>query len=68
MAGMPLTTGRWRIVDVDLWDSDAVDLLEPGLIEFTGEETGGSLSRPGARDTYAPAADPSPPAEQDSPG
>ncbi|WP_156365478.1 hypothetical protein [Sciscionella sediminilitoris] len=51
MAGMPLTTGRWRVVDVDLWDSDAVDLLEPGLIEFTGEGAGGSVSTPCPQDT-----------------
>ena len=23
--------GRWRIVAMDLWDKDAIDLVEPGL-------------------------------------
>lgn len=26
--------GRWRIVDMDLWHQDAVDLVDPGFIEF----------------------------------
>jgi len=26
---MPLT-GRWRIVEMDMWDRDAIDLVEPG--------------------------------------
>jgi hypothetical protein len=29
---MPLT-GRWRIVEMDMWDRDAIDLIEPGFIE-----------------------------------
>jgi hypothetical protein len=28
---MPLT-GRWRIVEMDMWDRDAIDLLEPGFV------------------------------------
>jgi hypothetical protein len=36
---MPLM-GRWRIVERDLWDRDAIDLLEPGFIEFAGDGTG----------------------------
>jgi hypothetical protein len=36
---MPLT-GRWRIVEMDLWDREAIDLLEPGFIEFAGDGTG----------------------------
>jgi hypothetical protein len=36
---MPLT-GRWRIVEMDLWDRDAIDLLEPGFIEFARDGTG----------------------------
>jgi hypothetical protein len=36
---MPLT-GRWRIVEMDMWDRDAIDLLEPGFIEFAGDGTG----------------------------
>jgi hypothetical protein len=30
--------GRWRIAEMDLWDEDAVDLVEPGFVEFKGEE------------------------------
>ncbi|MFF0818316.1 hypothetical protein ACFYVR_24660 [Rhodococcus sp. NPDC003318] len=33
-------TGRWRIVEMDMWDRDAIDLVEPGFIEFTGDGTG----------------------------
>jgi hypothetical protein len=33
-------TGRWRIVEMDLWDRDAIDLVEPGFIEFTRDGTG----------------------------
>lgn len=29
---MPIT-GRWRIVEMELWDLDAIDLLGPGFIE-----------------------------------
>ncbi len=34
-------TGRWRIVEMDLWDLDAIDLVGPGFIEFGGDDTGG---------------------------
>ena len=30
--------GRWQIVAMDLWDKDAIDLVEPGFITFNGEE------------------------------
>jgi len=33
-------TGRWRIVQMDMWDRDAIDLVEPGFIEFAGDGTG----------------------------
>ncbi len=36
---MPLT-GRWRIVEMDMWDRNAIDLVEPGFIEFAGDGTG----------------------------
>jgi hypothetical protein len=36
---MPLM-GRWRIVEMDMGDRDAIDLLEPSFIEFAGEGTG----------------------------
>ena len=26
-------TGRWRITSMELWDTDAIDLVEPGFIE-----------------------------------
>ncbi len=32
--------GRWRIVDMELWDQDAVDLVAPGFIEFQPDATG----------------------------
>lgn len=37
---MKRLTGRWRIVEMDLWDRDAIDLIEPGFIEFTRNRTG----------------------------
>jgi hypothetical protein len=30
-------TGRWRIVEMELWDSDDLDLSGPAFIEF-GED------------------------------
>jgi hypothetical protein len=33
-------TGRWRIVEMSGWDRDAIDLLEPGFIEFTEDGSG----------------------------
>ena len=27
-------TGRWRILEMDLWDHEALDLVEPAFIEF----------------------------------
>jgi hypothetical protein len=30
--------GRWRIAAMDLWDQDAIDLVEPGFIAFNSEE------------------------------
>lgn len=32
--------GRWRIETMDLWDRDAIDLVEPGFIEFDADGTG----------------------------
>jgi hypothetical protein len=34
-------TGRWRIIEMDNWDQDAVDLVQPGLIEFGEDGLGG---------------------------
>jgi hypothetical protein len=33
-------SGRWRIVEMSGWDRDAIDLVGPGFIEFTGDGTG----------------------------
>jgi hypothetical protein len=33
-------TGRWRITSMELWDTDAIDLVEPGFIEFDRDGTG----------------------------
>jgi hypothetical protein len=33
-------TGRWRIVDMDTWDRNAIDLAGPGFIEFADDGTG----------------------------
>jgi len=32
--------GRWRIETMDPWDRDALDLVEPGFIEFGADGTG----------------------------
>jgi hypothetical protein len=34
--------GRWRIVEMDLWEQDNVDLVAPGFIE-SGKDHKGSL-------------------------
>jgi len=31
---------RWRIVEMDLWDGDALDLCGPAFIELAGRRTG----------------------------
>ena len=33
-------TGRWRIIAMELWDVDAVDLVGPGFIEFDRHRSG----------------------------
>ena len=33
-------TGRWRITEMDVWDREAIDLVQPGFIEFTGDGFG----------------------------
>jgi hypothetical protein len=33
-------TGRWRILEMDLWDQDALDLVAPAFIEFSPDHTG----------------------------
>src|SRR5574341_1629920 len=32
--------GAWRIVEMDLWDAEAIDLLGPGFIEFGADRSG----------------------------
>jgi hypothetical protein len=33
-------SGRWRIVEMDLWDAEAIDLLGPAFIEFGRDGSG----------------------------
>ncbi|KAA0974210.1 hypothetical protein FQ154_16365 [Paeniglutamicibacter gangotriensis] len=33
-------TGRWRITEMDEWDSDAIDLVQPGFIEISEDRHG----------------------------
>ena len=37
---MTSVTGRWRITEMDMWDREAIDLVQPGFIEFTGDGLG----------------------------
>ena len=30
--------GRWRIAEMDLWDNEALDLIEPAFLEIKGQE------------------------------
>ena len=32
--------GRWRIVEMDMWDQEAIDLVAPGFIKFADDGTG----------------------------
>jgi hypothetical protein len=33
-------TGRWRIIEMELWDSETIDLLGPAFIEINADGTG----------------------------
>jgi len=33
-------SGRWRIEEMDLWDRDALDLVQPAFIEFGRDRSG----------------------------
>ena len=33
-------TGRWRITEMEMWDQDAVDLVQPGFMEFSDDGLG----------------------------
>ncbi|MDO5745642.1 MAG: hypothetical protein Q4P23_14400 [Micrococcaceae bacterium] len=35
-----MLAGRWRIVEMDVWDREALDLVGPAFIEFTGDGDG----------------------------
>jgi len=30
-------SGKWRIIEMDVWDREAIDLVGPGFIEFRGQ-------------------------------
>ena len=30
--------GRWRIAEMDLWDNEALDLVEPAFLEIKGQQ------------------------------
>jgi hypothetical protein len=30
--------GRWRIAEMDLWDNEALDLVQPAFLEFNGNQ------------------------------
>jgi hypothetical protein len=40
--GLARISGRWRIIEMELWDQDAIDLLGPAFIEF-GPDNAGSF-------------------------
>lgn len=40
LAGVPRVSGRWRIVEMELWDQDAIDLGGPAYIEFGSDNKG----------------------------
>ncbi|MDN5861274.1 MAG: hypothetical protein L0H84_21940 [Pseudonocardia sp.] len=37
---MEPVAGRWRIVAMDLWDAETIDLVVPGFIEFGDDGSG----------------------------
>lgn len=41
MTDVPKLAGRWRIVEMELWDAEAIDLLGPAFIEFADGQQGG---------------------------
>lgn len=36
----PRATGRWQIVEMELWDRDAIELLGPAFIKIGADGTG----------------------------
>src|SRR3954466_6681843 len=47
--------GRWRITEMELWDTDFVDMLEPAYITFEAEAASSSSVRSAAISTAATA-------------
>lgn len=37
---IPRVLGRWRMIEMDMWDRDAMDLVGPAMIEFGRDGTG----------------------------
>ncbi len=33
-------TGNWKIIEMELWGQDYVDMVEPGRVNFEGHEDG----------------------------
>jgi hypothetical protein len=56
---MTSVTGRWRITEMDMWDREAIDLVPPGFIEFTGDGYGrlGFIAVEGELDCHDVARD-----------
>ena len=40
MSGSTSIVGRWRITEMDNWDQEAADLVQPGFIEFDDDGLG----------------------------
>jgi hypothetical protein len=40
MARAPAFAGRWRLVEMDTWDNDFLDLVEPAHLTFKGKTDG----------------------------
>jgi hypothetical protein len=49
-------TGWWRIVEMDLWDAEAIDLLGPRFIQFGADRSGHFGSSPSRGGWIAGAA------------
>jgi hypothetical protein len=62
---MTTVVGRWRIVEMDLWNQEDVDLVAPGFIEFDSSHAGrlGFIAVEGCVDWRATRRDGRPGAE-----
>ena len=49
-----LLLGRWRITEMELWNTDFVDLLEPAYITFEAKGGGEFVFRCGPRRSRLP--------------